>query len=154
MTEIFFNESGYCIQDKGAEAVYGACEPKHNPDGFRVYDALQHQYLVLISALLQCPPSTVTSVYHHSRIVDEMNGAEPLTAWHAEARAFLRRKVLPRLSGIVRFYKQSPDAIQRALEDIGELTGQDSRALAQREQQAIRQNQIAAFKERYHAAGR
>lgn len=119
MITVFFNEDGYYIAGDGIE-IARRCSPATTIRGDRIFQAIHHTYRVLYLALCELlkVPSADVMVYNDSRIIDEINGTVgPIDETCQEWLETIKRRVVPEISGVVFFRKQSDAKIRSQLQD-------------------------------------
>lgn len=109
MIECYFNSDGYYMHGEGIESVRRV-SPLCDDDGTQAFDDLQHQYLVLFAMVGELVQRKlgykVIRVYNDSRIIDDMNGQEPVDDFCMDIRTQLLQRVIPEVDGRIVFQKK------------------------------------------------
>lgn len=99
--KLYFCETGYFVTGCGLEICQSTVPV--------TLDSIQQTYVVLSKALqelINLKSFTKVYAYNHTRVIDEMNGAEPIDIRSTQIRKHLRQYVLPKVNGIVMFKKK------------------------------------------------
>lgn len=110
MIKCYVNEDGFYIIGDGVEVARKLTR--------LMPDTLQHLYAVMYCAMvdLKGRGKDRVFIYNDSRIIDDLNGKQPLDAWFESVRRMMRQRLLPDIGGVVFFSKKSARNVSQAIE--------------------------------------
>ena len=117
LCKAYVSDSGYYIVGPEIE-VYRVIRHKRTEQGQPVFDELHHNYFVMLAVLnelLEAQVASTVKIYHDTRVVDDINGTEPLDGLADSIRNLIQRVLVPAIPGTVWFHKQSRGVIDNAI---------------------------------------
>jgi hypothetical protein len=127
MINCYLSHAGYYIVAASGLEVAGETPFSFKEDGSRIYDDLQHTYLVLAAALANVSGVKDTIfIYNNSRLIDDMNGLPTLGEWYDKVRGVIKRILIPETGGIVLFKKSDANTLDAHIKAGFKALGLDS----------------------------